>query len=51
VFNGDWLGMFAGDWFGGGDAPIVLFPRGGHNDDDEVMGIVLAFMGVINGRT
>jgi len=32
--------------------PVTVFQRGGHNDDDEVMGIVLAFMGVIaNGRT
>ena len=31
--------------------PVTVFRRGGHNDDDEVIGIIMAFMGVINGRT
>jgi len=32
--------------------PVFIRRGGGHNDDDEVMGIVMAFMGVIaNGRT
>ena len=31
--------------------PVTVFRRGGHNDDDEVMAVVMAFMGVLNGRT
>jgi hypothetical protein len=34
------------------DTPVTVFRRGGHNDDDEIMAIVMCFMGVIaNGRT
>ena len=31
--------------------PVTVFRRGGHNDDDEVMAIVMAFIGVQHGRT
>jgi hypothetical protein len=30
--------------------PVTVFSRGGHNDDDEVMAVIMAFMGVIHGR-
>ena len=31
--------------------PVTVFRRGGHNDDDEVLAIVMAFIGVQHGRT
>ena len=53
MFDGLWDGQYNGLWLGEeGVTPVVIFPRGGHNDDDEVMAIVMSFMGVIaNGRT
>lgn len=54
-FDGLWDGVYNGLWLGGSDD--VVIPMGGfsrtvgYNEDDEIMGVIIAFMGVINGRT
>lgn len=54
-FDGLWDGFYNGLWLGGSDD--VVLPMGGYsggygyNEDEEIMGVIIAFMGVINGRT
>lgn len=55
-FDGLWDGKYNGLWLGGGDAPVppvVLQLRGSgsrHAEDEEIMGVIMAFMGVCIGQ-